>query len=159
MQGEYLGLFSRDILGHLQLLDKFLIKNRYCLFITLLLYQSQINFLKQMKFCNFAPLEQKFLEIWCSFQNFNKGHFAPPIAIIHFNDTFFANFVEMLALCPKAYPWRLDTLMKHFVLTFALAIIIILVLLFIDFHKLFTEQVKYYCNYHNYDDNNNENNY
>ena len=48
--------------------------------------------------------------------------------------------------------------MKHFVLTFALAIIIILVLLFIDFHKLFTEQVKY-CNYHNCDDNDNENNY
>lgn len=64
----------------------------------------------------------------------------------------------MLASCPKAFPWHLDTLMKHFVLTFALAIIIILLLLFIDFHKLFTEQVKYYCNYHNYDDNDNKNN-
>ena len=42
---------------------------------------------------------------------------------------------------------------------FALAIIIILVLLFIDFHKLFTEQVKYYCNYGSYDDNDNKNNY
>ena len=99
--------------------------------ILLLFYQSQINFLKEMKFCTSRA---KILEIWCSFQNFTSGHFAPPLAIINFNDIF-PNFIKTLALCPKAVPWHLDTLMKHFCK-------IILNLLFFAFHKLFTEKVR-----------------